>query len=226
MYNLVMPRQPRFLPPGNFYHIMARGNNRDDVFSRKEDYQYYLKKFAELKQEHPFDLYHYCLMTNHIHLAIKTNNETSFSMFMKRLNLTYYHYFHRHYGFSGYFWQGRFKSQLINSDPYFIQCGKYIELNPVRANLVDNPEDYLWSSYCFYAEDKANRILTPDIFYEELGQDNEERKKNYQKLVVGDIVADILHQKKEPIGPKRFVNKTKRRLNYHIKHKDAPYRQR
>lgn len=145
---------------------------------------------------------------------------------MKRLNLAYYHYFHNHYGFSGYFWQGRFKSQLINSDLYFIQCGKYIELNPVRANLVNNPGDYPWSSYCFYAQGKANNLLTPDIFYKELGQDDKESKKNYQKLVVSDIVANTLHQKKEPIGSKEFINKVKRRLNYHVKHKDAPYRQR
>lgn len=221
-----MPRQPRFLPPGNFYHIMARGNNRADIFNCNEDYQYYLTKFTEYKQDHPFDLYHYCLMTNHIHLTIKTKNETGFSRFMKRLNLAYYHYFHRNYGFTGYFWQGRFKSQLINSDPYFIQCGKYIELNPVRAGIVELPESYCWSSYTFYAKGEANKLLTPDIFYEEMGQDDKERMKNYQKLVIDDSVADSLHGKNVlAIGSKQFIDAAKRKLDYHIKHSDAPYRQ-
>lgn len=221
-----MPRQPRFLPPGNFYHIMARGNNKAAVFSCVDDYQYYLKKFTEYKKEHPFDLYHYCLMPNHIHLLIKSNHESNFSMFIKRLNLAYYHYYHRHYGFVGYFWQGRFKSQLIDSDPYFIQCGKYIEFNPVRAGLFPKPEDYAWSSYGFYANGKPNSLITSSIFYDDLGQNKSERMKNYQELVVDNAIANTLHAKKElAVGSVSFVSKTGRKLDYHTKHKEAPYRQ-
>lgn len=221
-----MPRQPRFLPPGNFYHIMARGNNKAAIFSCIEDYQYYLQKFEEYKKEHPFDLYHYCLMPNHIHLLIKSNRESNFSMFMKRLNLAYYHYYHSHYGFVGYFWQGRFKSQLIDSDPYFIQCGKYVELNPVRAGLSPMPDDYIWSSYSYYVEGKSNFLITPNIFYQELGQNKNDRMKKYRELIIDDSVADNLHSKRElVIGSDDFVAKNNRKLNYHIEHKKAPYRQ-
>ena len=134
-----MPRQPRFLPPDNYFHIMNRGNNGHDVFTCDEDYRYYLEKLSALKAEHPFDLYHYCLMGTHVHMLVKTQKETDFSIFSKRLNLSYANYFKKNYGSLGHFWQGRFKSQLIGSDIYFMQCGKYIEMNPLRAGLVNDP---------------------------------------------------------------------------------------
>lgn len=134
-----MPRQARFLPPDNVYHIMCRGNNSHDIFIQKEDYLKYLELLEKYKEDHPFDLYHYALMPNHIHFLLKTSKETNFSEFMKRLNLAYFHYYRIKYGWKGHFWQDRFKSKLISQDDYLIQCGKYIELNPVRANIVSDP---------------------------------------------------------------------------------------
>ena len=145
-----MPRQPRFLPPDNYFHIMNRGNNGQHIFTCDEDYAYYLEKLSNLKNEHPFDLYHYCLMGTHVHMLVKTQKETDFSVFSKRLNLSYANYFKRNYGCLGHFWQGRFKSQLIGNDIYFMQCGKYIELNPIRAGMVEDPSEYKWSSYSHY----------------------------------------------------------------------------
>jgi len=162
-----MPRQPRFLLSQSYYHIITRGNNRNTIFKEKEDYFYFLKLIAKYKKEHPFDLYHYCLMPNHVHLLIQTRNAKDFSVFMKKLNLSYYHYFKKKYGWIGHFWQNRFKSQPVGKDEYFIQCGKYIELNPIRANIVKDPKDYPYSSYNYYANSKENNLLTDDFFYEE-----------------------------------------------------------
>lgn len=120
-----MPRHPRFLPPGSCFHIMNRGNNHMPIFTCDKDYYFYLNKLTELKAEHPFELYHYCLMETHLHLLVKIEKESEFSNFSKRLNLSYFAYFQRNYGFAGHFWQGRYKSQLISNDSYFIQCGKY-----------------------------------------------------------------------------------------------------
>lgn len=222
-----MPRRPRFLPPDNFYHIMNRGNNHLPIFTCGDDYNFYLTKLADLKHEHPFELYHYCLMDTHIHLLVKILAESDFSNFSKRLNLTYSSYFQRRYGFNGHFWQGRFKSQLIDSDPYLIQCGKYIELNPVRAQIVEKPEDYLWSSYRFYSDGEKNDLITEDIFFEELGKTQEERRENFKDLHIDEIMAGRLDEGDAlAVGARPFVYNAVRKARYHETNKNTPYRKR
>jgi len=185
-----MPRTRRCLLSQSYYHIMTRGNNRNVVFKSDEDFQYYLSLVAKYKIEHPFDLYHYCLMPNHTHFLIQTKKAADFSVFMKKLNLAYFHHFNQEYGWIGHFWQDRYKSQAVGKDAYFIQCGKYIELNPVRAKIVEKPEDYQYSSYKFYTEGKTNHLITPDFIYEELGHSETEKQKQYQDLVVGQEIED------------------------------------
>ena len=183
-----MPRLSRFLLSQSYYHIINRGNNKNIIFKEKEDYLYYLKLIHKYKKEHSFNLYHYCLMPNHIHLLIQTNKATDFPVFMKRTNLSYYHYFKRKYDWMGHLWQNRFKSKPVGKDEYFIQCGKYIELNPVRANITKGPQEYPYSSYNYYSQGKEDNLLTEDLFYQELGKDKKERQLNYQKLIISQIV--------------------------------------
>ena len=183
-----MPRTPRFLLSKSYYHIITRGNNRNIVFKEQEDYLFFLGLIDKYKKEHPFDLYHYCLMPNHVHFLIKTGNAAGFSVFMKKLNLAYFHYFKKKYGWTGHFWQGRFKSQPVGKDEYFIQCGKYIELNPIRAGLVKDPKKYSYSSYNYYAQGQKDKLITEGLFYKGLGADERERRINYQQLVVDEII--------------------------------------
>lgn len=169
---------------------MTRGNNKNIVFKSDEDYFYYLRLVSKYKIEHPFDLYHYCLMPNHTHFLIQTKKALDFSTFMKKLNLAYFHHYNKEYGWVGHFWQDRYKSQAVGKDVYFIQCGKYIELNPVRANIVGNPLDYQYSSYRYYAEGKKDQLITPDFMYEEMGENNKEKQIQYQKLIVDQIIEE------------------------------------
>lgn len=220
-----MPRHRRFLPPDNYFHIMNRGNNHMPIFTRDEDFKFYLEKLAELKAEHPFDLYHYCLMTTHLHFHIRVIKESDFSNFSKRLNLSYSIYYRKNYGGTGHFWQGRFKSQLITNDLYFIQCGKYIELNPLKAKMVKKPEDYPWSSYRHYALGEKNPLLTEDIFYETLGQTHEDRQKNYADLVVDQAITEYMDKNDtDAVGDKHFVYNVNRKVKYHKNNRNAPYR--
>lgn len=183
-----MPRPPRLLLSHSFYHIMTRGNNRHIVFKSDLDYQYFLGLITKYKKDHPFDLYHYCLMPNHIHLQIKTNKASDFSTFMKKLNLAYFHHFRQNYNWFGHFWQDRFKSQPIGKDKYFIQCGKYIELNPLRKNLLKDLKDYHYSSYRYYAFGKADKLISEDMFYKDLGKNAVERQKNYRDILIEENI--------------------------------------
>lgn len=184
-----MPRPPRLLLSQSFYHIMTRGNNRHTVFESDEDYLYYLELISKYKPEHPFDLYHYCLMPNHTHFLVRTNKASDFSTFMKRLNLAYFYHYKKEYGWVGHLWQDRFKSQVVGKDAYFIQCGKYIELNPVRAGIVSAPEHYQYSSYKYYTEDQKNHLLTRDFVYDNSGLDELSRQQNYKKLIIDEIIT-------------------------------------
>jgi putative transposase len=173
---------------------MTRGNNHHDIFEDHDDYIYFLDLIERFKKEHTFNLYHYCLMTNHVHMLVKTNKASDFSNFMKKLNLAYFHHYRNCYGWSGHFWQDRFKSQPVGKDEYFIQCGKYIELNPVRACIVDVLDKYEYSSYLHYSEGKISSIITDDIFYEGLGKTKTEIQKAYSELVVDEIVSRGYHR--------------------------------
>ncbi len=184
-----MPRPPRLLLSQSYYHVMIRGNNRHSVFKSNNDYLYFLELIGRYKTEHPFDLYHYCLMPNHIHMLLKTFKASDFSTFMKKLELAYFHHYRQQYDWVGHFWQGRFKSQPVGKDAYFIQCGKYIELNPVRANIISEPQEYSYSSYKYYTEGKKNSLITEDIFYNEFGFNDLTRQQNYQKMIIDEIVV-------------------------------------
>lgn len=204
-----MPRQPRLLLPNSYYHIMTRGNNHKVVFKKPKDYQYYLDLINRFKNELPFELYHFCLMPNHVHLLVQTKNAGSFSVFMKKINLAYFHYYKRKYNWIGHFWQDRFKSQTIGKDSYFIQCGKYIELNPVRAGLVKKPEEYLFSSYRYYSQGLKSHLITEDIFYQELGINQKEKQKNYTKMTINELINQS-YCKKVWGSPKQCYNESRK----------------
>ena len=213
-----MPRLPRFLLSKSYYHIMTRGNNRNKIFRCDEDYKKYLSLLAFYKEELPFDLYHYCLMPSHVHMLIRTRSADSFSVFMKKINLSYFHYYKHKLDWVGHFWQGRFKSQPIGKDDYFIQCGKYIELNPVRANLVNNPKLYKYSSYNYYAYGKSDSLLTDDIFYSSLENTNRSRQLNYRKLIINETIIDTY--KKQTWGNPHQSHNEQEKIRYHLRKRE------
>lgn len=209
-----MPRAPRLLLPLSYYHVMTRGNNRNIIFRQSEDYFKYLEIVKDLKEIHPFDIFHYCLMPNHTHMLVKTRKESDFSSFMKKINLIYFYYFKKKYGWVGHFWQGRFKSQAVGKDAYFIQCGKYIELNPVRANIVSDPKDYPYSSYMYYADGSGNPLITEDMIFSEIGKTTLERQVKYKEMLIHEIVGETY--KKKVWGSKEQRYNEERKFRYHI----------
>lgn len=203
-----MPRIKRIVPSDAALHVYCRGNNRNNTFCSDNDKLKYYTLLSELRDENKIDILHYCLMDNHLHLIVHLHPQSSLSKFMKQANLTYFHYYRKIYGYFGHFWQDRFKSNIIEADSHLLQCGKYIELNPVRAGIVSHPADYLYSSYRFYAEGRPDSIITPSPTYLGLADSAISRRKHYIDFVVdGDIINSEVFKKNLYIGNQPFINR-------------------
>lgn len=205
-----MPRRARLSIPGVPWHIIQRGNNRSACFFADEDYRLYLDHLNEQADKHGCEIHAYVLMTNHVHILLTPQAENSASLLMKHLGQRYVQYVNRTYRRSGTLWEGRFRSCLTQSEDYVLACYRYIELNPVRADMVKHPRDYPWSSYRFNAEGKANEILTPNYQYTRLAIEELDRRKAYRGLFKAHIDVDIDDQIRTAtngnfvLGNKRF----------------------
>lgn len=184
-----MPRSARVIPPQGYMHLISRGNNRRTLFHCKKDFHIYFKLLRKLKTEESIEILHYCLMPNHVHLLIRVAENSRVSRFMQRLNLLYSFIYRKRRGYAGYLWQGRFKGKIIEEDSYLIQCGKYIELNPVRAGIVHAPEEYPYSSYGYYAYGRRDEIVDVDPLYLDLGADHEKIRLIYRSMILNEIAA-------------------------------------
>lgn len=156
-----MPRRARLAVPGIPWHIIQRGNNRSPCFYADEDYRRYLDTLAEQAVKYDCAIHAYVLMTNHVHLLLTPQQEDSAALLMKHLGQRYVQYINRTYRRSGTLWEGRFKSCLAQEERYVLTCYRYIELNPVRANMVARPEDYRWSSYHTNGIGQPDPLITP-----------------------------------------------------------------
>ena len=204
-----MPRIFRILPEAGVFHILTRGNNRQQVFHDDADFQRYIYLLKSYKEEHRFFLYHYCLMSNHAHLILETAIQTNLARLMKQLNLAYLYHYKRKYSYFGHLWQGRYKSLIIDKDEYLVTCGRYIELNPVRAKLTADPKDYKWSSYNLYAYGKQDGITDLNPLYSDLGSTETERQKNYRL----PVKEEALNLNTRFLGSEFFIREMEEKFN-------------
>lgn len=142
-----MPRRARMYLSGLPYHVVQRGNNREACFIEPENYQFYLELWQELSARYGVAVHAYVLMTNHVHLLVSPENADAVSNTMKVAGSRYAQYINKKYRRTGTLWEGRHRASLVQSDRYLLTCMRYIELNPVRAQMVARPEEYRWSSY-------------------------------------------------------------------------------
>jgi putative transposase len=192
-----MARLPRFVLIGQPQHVIVRGNNKEPIFYREEDYQFYLEKLKSACEKHDCELHAYVLMTNHIHLLITPNKINGLSKVMQMIGRYYVQYFNVTNKRTGTLWEGRYKATLIDSEVYALTCYRYIELNPVRANMVEQPSDYPWSSYHSNALGKENELITPHYLYKKLGLSDKQRQKTYQGLFNSHIDEKTLSDIRE-----------------------------
>ena len=187
-----MARQGRFVLPGHPQHVIQRGNNRDVIFAADKDYRRDLDTLGEACQRWHCHIHDYVLMTNHVHLLITPETRNGFSQVMQSLGRRYVQYFNRAYHRTGTLWEGRYRSTLLDTDQYLLTCYRYIELNPVRAAIVEHRTQYPWSSYSTNAGGRCDGLVEPHALYLMLGKNAEERQSAYRALFRHQINGSTL----------------------------------
>jgi putative transposase len=154
-----MPRKSRFNLVGLPQHVIQRGNNREPCFFDKSDYSRYLEDVKSSAKKFNCRIHAYVLMTNHVHMLVTPMAEYAVSEMMQSLGRRYVRYINKTYKRTGTLWEGRFKASLIDSEQYLLSCIRYIELNPVRASMVEHPGEYQWSSYPINAQNQKSKLI-------------------------------------------------------------------
>ena len=155
-----MGRNARTKSESSVYHIVLRGNNRQQIFLDSEDYKQFLTVLSDCKRISKFSLYAYCLMGNHIHLLIKEKEE-SIDLIIKRILNRYVYWYNYKYRRNGHLFQGRYLSECVENEDYFFKVIRYIHQNPVKAHICKKSEEYKYSSFSEYFDEES---LQPDDF--------------------------------------------------------------
>ncbi len=190
-----MPRRLMPLQVGNFYHIYNRGNNRQLIFFERDNYIYFIRLVRKYLIANSVDIVAYCLMPNHYHFLVYLRDET-LSDAMKLLSLAYTKAINKRFDRSGVLFQGRFQSIHVAETDYLIHLSRYIHLNPVKAKLVQQPEEWEFSSYSEYAglrsgtlpqtEYVKTQIQNELVYQQFLADHNLPDNNSFNKLLLDD----------------------------------------
>ena len=211
-----MARKPRAEVEGGLYHVIVRGNNRRRIFDSPADYQKFLSLLTAQKIKMPFFLYAYCLMTNHVHLLIERQKD-KVGRIMHRVLTGYSQYYNRRYQRVGHLLQGRHKAILCQSDRYLAELVRYIHLNPVRAKMVNKPEQYPHSSHRAYLGLEPAGIVDVEPVLRHFGAKEEMARHAYRQFVAAGMMSGhqeqfYLTEEGRILGTEEFVDATIHRL--------------
>ena len=208
-----MPRRPRIHLDNVPLHIVQRGHNREPCFFNEADYLAYRHWLGAALTENNCQLHAYVLMTNHVHLLLTPKKAESVPKLVISLGRRYVQYINTAYGRTGILWDSRYKSSLIQAETYLIECMRYIELNPVRAAMVEDPAHYRWTSYRANGLGQADELITPHSIYEAIANTKAARQAHYRSLfrphlehTAIDDIRLALNQN-QPLGNRRFYSK-------------------
>lgn len=186
-----MARLPRLSLPGYAHHVIQLGHNRQPIVAGPADYQLLLDSLAENAQKFGVAIHAYVLMDNHFHLLVTPQARDSLSKMMQAVGRRYVRHFNDQQGRSGTLWAGRYKSTLIQSERYLLACMAYMDLNPVRAGLVVQARDYLWSSHIHYIGMRPQRLISPHPLYWNLGNTPFAREAAYEEMVSAGLSVEL-----------------------------------
>lgn len=213
-----MPRKPRFFLPEVPVHIVQRGHSREPIFFEAQDYATYAYWLGEATGKYGVSIHAFVFMTNHVHLLVTPPGAEPMSRFMQFVGRRYVPYINHKYGRSGTVWEGRYKASLVEEEAYFFTVMRYIEMNPVRAGMVERPGQYRWSSFCHNAGIREIRFLRFHALYQRLGITAEERQRAYCALFKGHVAETDMQRIREawqsgtPLGNDWFKEKIERQL--------------
>jgi putative transposase len=209
-----MPRPPRIDLPGVPQHVVIRGNNRSDLFRTDNDRTLFLRYLRHAAGSTGSLIHAFVLMSNHVHLLASASAEGSLSSLVQSVGRRYTYYVNRAYERTGTLFEGRFRSSLVDSDAYLFTCMRYIEMNPVRAGIADDPGDHPWTSYRQNAGLEDFTSVVPRQEYRALGSDPASRGEAYRALFARPLDAGDLTAIREclrkgcPFGSRTFIART------------------
>lgn len=184
-----MPRRNRIHYRNAFYHVMLRGNNRKNIFLKKNDYQLFIEILANAADLYNFKVHLYCLMTNHIHIVIEVS-DIPISRIMQTVSSRYAKTHNEKYNKIGHLFQGRFKSKLIASDHYLIELCYYIHMNPIKAKICKLLDEYSWSSHHVYKERKNSNWMMTDYICKIISN-YYETEMGYKKFIASYAAGNV-----------------------------------
>lgn len=187
-----MPRQKRYCPTGYPVHVIQRGINKQNCFTHDSEIAAYLHWLAEGADKYGVDVHAWVIMTNHTHLLLTPHNEHAISKLMQYLGMQYARRFNYRNTRRGSLFEDRFRSSVVQDSHYLFNCLQYIELNPVRAGMVNDPGYYRWSSYSAHAFGSDVGMWTPHRLYLGLGATKDERTSEYRRLIKISLGYDII----------------------------------
>jgi len=208
-----MPRIARIVGVGYPHHLVQRGNNRENVFLDRTDYQKYLFFLTKYSREKEISVLAYCLMENHVHLLVIPQEEEALAKMMQGVTLCYTQYFNRKEGRTGRLWECRYQSTVIDGERYLWAVSKYIESNPVRVGIVKRPEDYSYSSAKAHILGRQDPLLKESLF-------DKDEINQYRKLMKSEedkkVLEEIRNQTRlgKPLGDEGFLESLSERLGY------------
>jgi len=178
-----MPRAPRLAAPGSTMHVVARCNNRDFAFTTPDDFEVLLAHLREVVRTYEVTLYAYTLMSNHVHMLLQAPKLEALGRPLRWFMTESARAFHQARARRGHFWERRYRACLVEDDLYALAALRYLDRNPVRAGLVDDPTTYPWSSCGAYALGTPNRVISFHPSYLALSPYGKVRQRQYRALL-------------------------------------------
>ena len=182
-----MARLSRLTVPGHPHHVIQRGNNRQAIFANGSDYELILRLIAESAVKYAVAIHAYVLMSNHFHLLATPSTEQGLPQMMQAIGRSYVRVFNQTQGRTGTLWEGRYRSTVIQADRHLLACMAYLDLNPVRAGMVEEARDYPWSSHAHYIGLRSDKFLTSHSLIWSLGNTPFAREAAYAEMVRSGI---------------------------------------
>ncbi|TAG27631.1 MAG: transposase [Burkholderiales bacterium] len=214
-----MARQARISLPHHTYHLIQRGNNRQEIFASDEDRRTMLHLLLEASRKHEVAVHSYVLMSNHVHLLVTPTTAEGMPLMMQQVGRSYVRRFNDSQGRSGTLFEGRYRSSLVQTERYLLACMTYIDLNPVRAHICAEPQNFRWSSYSHYSGGLPDRLVTPHPHFFNLGNTPFAREQAYAQLVQQGLAQALQENitrsliKNHGLGDERFLHTLEQQTN-------------